>query len=149
MYAEIRQPYMGVDGRVAMARDDHRTHGGTLVMQTVFETEPVSGQLLCRATVTSSLYVGVTAHARVFVEGSGVNQTNPLENAETSAIGRALGFLGGYGLFGTGLASAEEVLAAREWHEIRGESGPAPEPEVPAAAGTPGASDPVPSAKQL
>jgi hypothetical protein len=35
-----------------------------------------------------------------------------LENAETSAVGRALGFLG-YGLYGTGIASAEEVLQAQ------------------------------------
>jgi hypothetical protein len=111
VYAPIREPYMGVDGRVKMALDEHRAQGATLVIQTQFEVEPHSGQILCRATVTSALLGSVTAHARVFVGGSGVDATNPLENAETSAVGRALGFLG-YGLYGTGIASAEEVLRA-------------------------------------
>jgi hypothetical protein len=111
-YASIHEPYMGVDGRVKMATDDHRAMGESLVMQTAFEVEPLSNQLLCRAVVTSSMLGSATAHARVFLGGDGVDATNPLENAETSAVGRALGFLG-YGLYGTGMASAEEVLRAR------------------------------------
>ena len=110
-FAAIRLPYMGVDGRVKMAQDEHREQGATLVIQTQFETEPAADQLTCRAVVTSSLLGTTTAHARVFLNGSGVDATNPLENAETSAVGRALGFLG-YGLYGTGIASAEEVLLA-------------------------------------
>jgi hypothetical protein len=112
VYAPIRTPYMGVDGRVKMATDDHRAMGERLVIQTGFEVEPLSNQLLCRAVVTSTMLGSATAHARVFLGGDGVDATNPLENAETSAVGRALGFLG-YGLYGTGMASAEEVLRAR------------------------------------
>jgi hypothetical protein len=108
----IREPYMGVDGRVKMATDDHRAMGESVVIQTAFEVEPLSNQLLCRAVVTSTMLGSATAHARVFLGGDGVDATNPLENAETSAVGRALGFLG-YGLYGTGMASAEEVLQAR------------------------------------
>ena len=111
VYASIRLPYMSVDGRVKMALDEHREHGANLVIQTSFETEPASEQLICRATVTSTMLGTVTAHARAFLRGTGVDATNPLENAETSAVGRALGFLG-YGLYGTGIASAEEVLSA-------------------------------------
>jgi hypothetical protein len=111
IYAAVREPYMGVDGRVKMALDDHREAGASLVFQTTFEVEPHSGQLVCQAVVTSSLLGSATAHARVFLNGGGVDATNPLENAETSAVGRALGFLG-YGLYGTGIASAEEVLRA-------------------------------------
>jgi hypothetical protein len=109
LYAAIRLPDMRVDGRVKMALDEHRQQGATLVIHTQFESEPASDQLMCRATVTSALLGTVTAHARVFLNGSGVDATNPMENAETSAVGRALGFLG-YGLYGTGIASAEEVL---------------------------------------
>lgn len=111
LYATIRLPYMRVDGRVKMALDEHRRQGATFVIQTQFETDPLSEQLLCRATVTSALLGSVTAHARVFLNGAGVDATNPMENAETSAVGRALGFFG-YGLYGTGIASAEEVLLA-------------------------------------
>lgn len=111
IYASIRLPYMRVDGRVKMALDEHRQQGATLVIHTEFESDPASDQLLCRATVTSAMLGTVTAHARVFLNGAGVDATNPMENAETSAVGRALGFLG-YGLYGTGIASAEEVLLA-------------------------------------
>lgn len=111
VYAAIRLPYMSVDGRVKMALDEHREQNASLVIQTEFESEPVSGQLLCRATVTSALLGTAIAHARVFLNGAGVDATNPMENAETSAVGRALGFLG-YGLYGSGIASAEEVQLA-------------------------------------
>ncbi len=52
-----------------------------------------------------------TGTARLFIGGGGANRDNPVENAETSAIGRALGFLG-YGCFGTGIASADEMITA-------------------------------------
>ena len=142
VYASIREPYMGVDGRVKMATDDHRAAGERLVIQTAFEVEPLSNQLLCRAVVTSTILGSTTAHARVFLGGDGVDATNPLENAETSAVGRALGFLG-YGLYGTGMASAEEVLRAR-----------AAQDTVYAAAGATGSETPTvesrpPSQRQL
>jgi hypothetical protein len=116
VYAEVRLPYMAVDGRVHMAIDEHRAQRHCLEIQTEFFGEATSGHLLCRATVRSPLRGTVTAHARVFLGGSGVNTTNPLENGETSAIGRALGFLG-YGLYGTGIASTEEVLQAQATRE--------------------------------
>lgn len=119
LYAAIRLPYMRVDGRVKMALDEHRQEGASLVIQTQFDTEPLSDQLLCRATVTSAMLGTVTAHARVFLNGFGVDATNLMENAETSAVGRALGFLG-YGLYGTGIASAEEVLIAVAERESQG-----------------------------
>ncbi|ETW99855.1 MAG: hypothetical protein ETSY1_13330 [Candidatus Entotheonella factor] len=128
LYAAIRLPYMRVDGRVKMALDEHREQGATLVIQTQFESDPASDQLLCRATVTSAMLGTVTAHARVFLNGPGVDSTNPMENAETSAVGRALGFLG-YGLYGTGIASAEEVLLAVAEREAQSSSKAAPDAE--------------------
>lgn len=136
MYAPVRAPYMGVDGRVKMAVDEHRAAGASLVIQTSFEVEPHSGQLLCRAVVTSALLGSVTAHARVFLGGNGVDATNPLENAETSAVGRALGFLG-YGLYGTGIASAEEVLRAVTAQDaLRGTESASLSSPAPAAEGS-------------
>jgi hypothetical protein len=127
---------MSVDGRVKMAQDEHKAKGVRLQIHTQFDTEPVSGQLLCRATVVSELLGTATAHARAFLHGVGVDATNPLENAETSAVGRALGFLG-YGLYGTGIASAEEVLQAQSARAPQG-----------ALEGVPGPEDKPPSERQ-
>lgn len=56
-----------------------------------------------------------TGHASEKIGGSGVNATSALENAETSAIGRALGILG----IGSqdGIASADEISSAEAARE--------------------------------
>src|SRR4029453_5706336 len=82
-------------------------------VQTEFVVEATSGQLLARATPTSEIYGPAVAPARVFLGGGGVNESNPLETGETSAVGRALG-MWGFGCYGTGIASAEEVLRVAE-----------------------------------
>lgn len=116
LYADIREPYLQVNGRLQMAIDEHMQRGATLQITTAFVEEPLSGQLLCRAQI-SALRGIATAHARVVLDArSGVDSTNPCENAETSAVGRALGFLG-YGLLGGGIASAEDVAQARDLRE--------------------------------
>jgi hypothetical protein len=129
VYATIRLPYMSVDGRVKMAIDEHREQSASLVIQTEFENDAVSGQLLCRATVTSGLLGTAVAHARAFLNGGGVDATNPMENAETSAVGRALGFLG-YGLYGSGIASAEEVQLAMAQRETSCSANPTATPNA-------------------
>lgn len=111
-------PYMRVDGRVAMARDEHRELGKRLdILKPVFDM--VFDIPTCQVTVFSEIFGTATGTAKVSIGGRGVDQTNPLENAETSAVGRALGFMG-YGLLGGGIASAEEVEQAIQ------EQGPAP-----------------------
>lgn len=80
IYADIKLPYMSVDGRVRMAQDQHLEDKGTLAMHTSFHE--IGGEVLCRAVVTSSLYGETVAHARVGVGGVGVDRTNPYENAE-------------------------------------------------------------------
>lgn len=113
IFATVRQPYLSVDGRVKWARDEHLRAGKRFDVQTVFVVEPTSGQLLACATVTSEIYGTAVAHARVFLGGDGVNESNPLETGETSALGRALG-MWGFGCYGTGIASADEVLRVAE-----------------------------------
>jgi hypothetical protein len=145
LYAEVRTPYFTVDGRVKMALDEHRDKGGTFELQTAFEVEPHSGQLVCRAIVRSTLLGQCTATARVFLGArSGVNATNPLENGETSAVGRVLGFMG-YGLVGSGIASAEEVQLAQAIGQGTPDDPPTAEPS---AVGTPRPSGKPPTAKQ-
>jgi hypothetical protein len=109
IYATIHLPYMSVDGLVKIARDQHEAAGKKLDVHTSFVLEPTTQLPVCRATVVSEIHGTVEATARIFLNGEGANETNPLETAETSAVGRALGMLG-VGRFGTGIASADEVL---------------------------------------
>lgn len=110
--AYVELPYMSVDGRVLMAVDEHMAQGKKLVVQPAeFKDDPVSGQKLCQVTVKAELRGEATGTARLFIGGGGANRDTPVETAETSAIGRALGFLG-YGCFGTGIASADEMITA-------------------------------------
>jgi hypothetical protein len=145
VFATLRQPYLSVDGRVKWARDEHLRAGKRFDVQTEFVVEPTSGQLLARATLTSETYGTVVAHARVFLGGDGVNESNPLETGETSAVGRALG-MWGFGCYGTGIASADEVLrvAARPESNATaasrldpGQPGPAAPPAIPSGQEVP------------
>jgi len=54
-------------------------------------------------------FVMATGHAEEYRDSSKINKTSALENAETSAIGRALA---AFGLGGTEFASADEVARA-------------------------------------
>jgi hypothetical protein len=125
IWATVRQPYLSADGRGKMARDQHREASKRFDIQSEFLVEPTSGQLLARATLTSEIYGTAVAHARVFLGGEGVNESNPIENGETSAVARALG-MWGFGCFGTGIASADEVLRVNERPDSRGHGSAAP-----------------------
>ncbi len=129
LYCSIALPYMTVDGRVRWARDEHRKAEKALNIRTEISDGFV------RATVESELLGSATATAKIGA-GSGVDRTNPIENAETSAVGRALGFLG-YGLIGTGIASADEVAGSRENNS---NEQPAAKPAAPKPASQPAAS---------
>ena len=104
------KPYMAVDGRIARFVDDHKASGNRFKIHPPQLIE-AGEQYLMQVTVQSDIYGEATGMSRIFVNGRGVDATNPFENAQTSAIGRALGFFG-YGLFGAGIASADEVETA-------------------------------------
>ena len=109
-WEKVETAYMAVDGRLAMANEDHRKQGKRLdlVSEVLVDT---ADSLTVRVTATSEIY-GVrtgTATSRRKT-GAPVEREFPYEVAETSAIGRALGAMG-YGLLpGTGLTSAEDML---------------------------------------
>lgn len=105
--------YSTVDSRVEFFR--------TKYPQWSLETEyPVldldKGVCVCRAIVkdeNGKIMSDGYAHEWTNKPGSMVNKTSYIENAQTSAVGRALGFIG-IGINGMGIASAEEVTTAIE-----------------------------------
>lgn len=133
--AWVKLPYMAVDGRIKWAQDEHRKAGEKLtihppVYETIFEITHV------RVTIESTLYGTYSATSRVFVGGKGADATNPVENGDTSAIGRCLGYMG-YGLYGVGIASADEVeaaMGARSDTPERDEGTPVPDMTQPPRA---------------
>lgn len=74
------------------------------------------GVCVCRAVVkdeNGKIVADGFAHEWQSKPGSMVNKTSYIENAQTSAVGRALGFIG-IGINGMGIATAEEVQTAIE-----------------------------------
>jgi hypothetical protein len=147
-FARIQVPYMTVDGRVAMAIDEHRAQGKRIeISPPSIVQDEATGQVLCHITVDSEVRGRATGTARVVVADSGVNATNPVENAITSALGRALGFLG-YGLIGTGIASADEVLDALAHSGTVPRATPAPRAAAATPPAAPAPDPPTPPAPQ-
>jgi hypothetical protein len=117
-WTTVEAPYMAVDGKLAMANEDHRRQGKRLDFGTPQVLVDDAEQLTLLVTVTSEIYGvrhGIATSRRV--GGTEVEREFPWEVAETSAIGRALGAYG-YGLFpGSGLASAEDMMRATDRSE--------------------------------
>lgn len=84
-----------------------------LVPEGTIETELFSSadNIIMKATVSVNGVILSTAYAEEVRGSSNINRTSALENCETSAVGRALGFLG-LGI-DTSIASYEEVTNAR------------------------------------
>ena len=105
--------YMAVDGKLAMANEDHRKQGKRLDFAEPKVLLDNPEQLTLQVTVTSEVYG--TRHGIATSRkkgGTNAERDFPWEVAETSAIGRALAAMG-YGLIpGAGLASAEDMLRA-------------------------------------
>ena len=106
-YLSQQVPYMTVDGRIAMAVDE-ALKKGTQIEIGAPEFHEVNQKLICNVTVKTARGIA-TGTAKVGIGGGGVDLSNPFENAQTSAIGRALGFQG-YGLIGTGVAVRKKLL---------------------------------------
>lgn len=107
----ITKQYATVDSRVEFFREKYPDWS----IETDYPLIDLSkGYCMCRATIKNEKGVVVSqgsAYEWISKPGSMVNGTSYVENAETSAVGRALGFLG-IGINGMGIASAEEVQAA-------------------------------------
>lgn len=97
--------YLTVANRINTFRADHPDW--------MIATEVVSAddeRVVMKATIaTPGGQIVSTGYAEEVRSASAINRTSALENAETSAVGRALAF---YGLAGTEIASADEVANA-------------------------------------
>lgn len=95
--------YYTVAERIAKFRADYPDH--------CIETELVSNTnyVIVKATISTEGVVISTGYAEEERGSTNINMTSAVENAETSAVGRALAF---FGLAGTEIASADEVANA-------------------------------------
>lgn len=104
--------YKTVALRVAEFRQNDETKSYGLVTEVMQIDE---SKVMMRCTVFDPQGRALaTGHAEEWRSASKINRTSALENAETSAIGRALASLG---LGGTEFASANEVIHAIEKQE--------------------------------
>ena len=103
--------YATVDSRVEFFREKYPSWS----IETIYPVlELDRGVCVCRAIIKDDEGRVVSdgwAHEWQSKPGSMVNKTSYVENAQTSAVGRALGFLG-IGINGMGIASADEVSLA-------------------------------------
>lgn len=97
--------YVMVNERVKAFREI--CPGGTITTDIVSLS---GGVVTMKATITDGTNVLATGYAQEKETSSYINKTSFIENCETSAVGRALGFAG-IGIDGS-MASAEEVANA-------------------------------------
>lgn len=94
-------------------------------IQTELLTLPEADKIVVRATVipdvdNSRFFRG---HSQAVVGQGNINRTAALENAETSAVGRALGFMG--------IGVIESVASADEIHKAKAPAKPIPNDDLP------------------
>jgi len=96
--------YKTVALRVNEFREEHPTW--TIETKLIFQDEM---KVIMRARILDGENLISTGYAEEVRDSTNVNITSAMENAETSAIGRALAF---YGLAGTEIRSADEMSDA-------------------------------------
>ena len=103
------KPYATVAERLSQAHGDANKPVGIQHIGT--EPLALGETVLIKATIQFADGRTFTGLAEVQAASSGARATNPVECAETSAVGRALAMSGWFGS-GEGIAGAEEVRAA-------------------------------------
>ena len=112
------KPYVMVNERIVYFRKIYPE--GSIITELLSST---NGVHTFKAMAINNGNVLATGHASEIEGSSNVNKTSALENAETSAVGRALGILG-IGI-DSSIASAEEVSNAVEQQDNTEENKPA------------------------
>ena len=121
--------YATVDSRVEFFREKFPTYS----IETSYPfLDMEHGVCVCRAVVkddAGKIVADGFAHEWQNKPGSMVNKTSYIENAQTSAVGRALGFMG-IGINGVGIATADEVQTAIT-HQENNDLPPVIDDEIP------------------
>ncbi len=120
-WIKVYTVYFDVAARIVMARKWHMDRDATMTLKKKTlnaEGNPAADRFfLCSVELESSVLGPAIGYATADLSeaGSGADRTNPIENALTSAMGRALGEWG-FGLIpGSGaVASADEISTALE-----------------------------------
>lgn len=122
-YIKTKKPYMKVDGRLAWFADAHKKEDNRYHYEISSNLREIADILKTENTlprlypliveIDSTLYGHLEGESRIFLDGKGTHRKNPLENAKTSALGRAIA-QAGIGLIGTGVASFEEIKDSKE-----------------------------------
>lgn len=107
-YISVRVPYMTVAGRIAEAVDEHLKENKKISYKTVCETVG-DETVLVKVIVESEIRGYSEGIVKLGKKVSKTGQDYSYEDAETSALGRALAKLG-YGLVGQNIASYEEAI---------------------------------------
>lgn len=110
--------YQTVAFRINQFRSAYRAQDGWAVLTEIIHADETVVRI--KAMIINSGHILATGHAEEFRADGKINKTSALENAETSAIGRALAC---FGMGGTEFASADEVARA-----VSGQKPSAPEP---------------------
>lgn len=122
-YADIDQANSGIKMLNLKGKDYAMVPERVTAFRKVFPDGFISTEILSHdgQIVTMKAKAGYYLEGREIILGTGfaqeekgkglVNGTSYIENCETSAVGRALGFLG-FGLNGGGICSAEELVNA-------------------------------------
>ena len=104
---DISKPYAEVKERVSAFR---KVYPDGSIITEILGNE--NGIITFKASVIVDSKIIATGHANEVVQAQGVNQYNALENCETSAVGRALGFCG-FGIKQS-IASADEMAQVKK-----------------------------------
>ena len=108
------KPYVTVSERVKYFRGG-QYEGWSITTEIISADE--NHAIIKASVLDQNNEVISTGHAFELKQNTGINKTSHLENCETSAVGRALAFLG-IGIDG-GIASLDEIISARQTEYIQ------------------------------
>lgn len=110
--------YVQVNERIVSGTPDDLAPIRSVAVRPPQMLDAARGYIRVRVTLTDGRYADGTASFDLSLDGRSAQATNPLEDCETSAVGRALAFLGYHA--NRSIASREEVQEAQR----RAERGP-------------------------